>query len=52
MADTTPDGSPPPARRWSRRLAWLVVIWVGSVGALALVAYGLRFVMGWAGLAR
>lgn len=40
------------ARRWSTRFAWLIVIWAASVSILALVAYALRFVMGWAGLTR
>jgi hypothetical protein len=31
--------------RWATRIAWLVGIWVASVGALALVAYVLRWVM-------
>jgi hypothetical protein len=30
---------------WGRRIAWLLVIWVLSVGALALVALGLKGVM-------
>ena len=28
-----------------RRLAWFVAIWVLSVGALAVVAYGIRLVL-------
>jgi hypothetical protein len=52
MPDRSPGDAPVPERRWSRRLAWLAVIWVASVAAVALVAYGLRFVMGWAGLTR
>ena len=49
MPDDAPDAH---ARRWTTRMAWLVVIWAASVSVLALVAYALRFVMGWAGLAR
>ena len=52
MADAPQDNASSPERRWSRRLAWLAVIWIASVAAVALVAYGLRFVMGWAGLTR
>ncbi|WP_146591919.1 DUF2474 family protein [Puniceibacterium confluentis] len=29
-----------------RRLAWFVAIWLASVGALGLVAYGIRLVIG------
>ncbi|MGQ0660386.1 DUF2474 family protein [Sphingosinicella sp.] len=28
-----------------RQLAWFVAIWTGSVAALGLVAYGLRWVL-------
>jgi hypothetical protein len=40
------------ARRWTTRIVWLAVIWAASVSVLALGAYALRFVMGWAGLTR
>ena len=36
--------------RWLRRLAWLAGIWVASVAALAVVAYGLRLLMRAAGM--
>lgn len=52
MPDRASGNTPAPEPRWSRRLAWLAVIWVASVATVALVAYGLRFVMGWAGLTR
>ncbi|PWW03492.1 uncharacterized protein DUF2474 [Hoeflea marina] len=29
----------------ARRLAWFVAIWLASVAALAVVAYGLRLVI-------
>lgn len=48
MPDEAPDAR---ARRWTTRVVWLVAIWAASVAVLALVAYALRFVMGWAGLA-
>lgn len=32
-------------RLWLRRAGWFVLIWVLSVGALALVAYGIRGVL-------
>lgn len=38
------------ARLWLRRVGWLVVLWLLGVLAVATVAYGLRLVMGWAGL--
>lgn len=45
----------PPAREaqpasWLRRAAWLGAYWLLGVAAVAAVAYGLRIVMGWAGL--
>jgi len=27
---------------WFRRIGWFVLIWVASVAALAVVAYGIR----------
>jgi hypothetical protein len=36
--------------RWTRRIAWLLVIWTLSVGAMALLAFAIRFVMRLAGL--
>lgn len=44
-ADAAPPG-------WLRRVGWLLLIWLASVSALAVVAYLFRFVMGWAGLTR
>ncbi len=35
---------------WLRRIAWLVGIWVASVGILAIVAYALRMLMNLAGM--
>ena len=49
MPDEAPDAR---ARRWTTRAVWLIVIWAASVAVLALGAYALRFVMGWAGLSR
>lgn len=34
-----------PARPWLARLGWMVLIWAGSVAALAVVAYGIRLFM-------
>ena len=45
-------GSNPGRGQWLRRIGWLVVIWVASVAALGVVAYGMRLFMGWAGLTR
>ena len=49
MRDDAPDAR---ARRWTTRVVWLIAIWAASVAVLALAAYALRFVMGWAGLTR
>ncbi|MGB3271514.1 MAG: DUF2474 domain-containing protein [Xanthobacteraceae bacterium] len=42
--------SPPKIERatpgWPRRVMWFVAIWTASVGALALVSYGLRLWIG------
>jgi hypothetical protein len=35
--------------RWPRRIAWLLVIWTLSVGAMALVAFVLKGIMRLAG---
>mgnify|MGYP003581088131 CR=1 FL=1 len=37
--------------RWSRRIAWLLAIWILSVAALALVAFTIKGIMRLAGLA-
>ncbi|TEA77604.1 DUF2474 domain-containing protein [Allopusillimonas ginsengisoli] len=39
-----------PARRWPRRVAWLVAIWAASIAVLAVVSYVLRILMNAAGL--
>lgn len=46
----TPDSSRTGPPRWPRRVAWLLAIWAGSVGALALVAVALKAVMRLVGL--
>lgn len=40
--DTTKPGGPGP--RW-QRLAWFFAIWAMSIGALSIVAYGIRLVL-------
>lgn len=35
---------------WFKRLGWLAIIWVASVGALAIVAMIFRWIMNSAGL--
>ena len=37
---------------WLRRIAWLLLIWTASVGALAVIALLLRFLMTAAGMTR
>lgn len=37
-------------KKWLRRIAWLIGIWLAGIAALALVAYGLRIFMGLAGM--
>lgn len=41
-----------PKRHALRRFGWLLLIWVCSVGALGIVALGMRLVMGFAGMTR
>ena len=45
------DSSQPVVGRWWKRVGWLVLIWLLSVGALALVALMVKFLMRMAGLA-
>ena len=35
---------------WAKRVAWMLALWAGSVGALAVLAYLLRVLMTWAGM--
>lgn len=35
---------------WPRRIGWLLLIWIASVGALAIVAVLMRLLMNMAGL--
>ena len=32
----------PPTRRLSHRLLWFVLLWLGGVGTVTLVSFGLR----------
>lgn len=52
MPASAPSTEPRPARLWWRRFGWLVVLWLGGVGAVALVALLFRGVMGAIGLTR
>jgi len=48
-----PEGPPPadaPRPPWRRRMLWLAAYWLLGVAVVGAVAYGLRFVMGAAGL--
>ncbi len=40
----------PDRRMWLRRVGWLVLIWTGSVAALAVVAMAFRLLMKLAGM--
>ena len=46
MAGRTPD----PLKSWPRRIAWLILIWIASIAALAIVAALFRVLMNAAGL--
>tara|TARA_B100000378_G_scaffold157306_2_gene126638 strand:+ start:513 stop:656 length:144 start_codon:yes stop_codon:yes gene_type:complete len=37
-------------RKWLHRIGWLIAIWAASVAALAVFAYGVRLLMGLAGM--
>ena len=39
------------APHWGRRIAWLIAIWILSVGALTLVAFAIKGIMRLAGFA-
>lgn len=45
MSDASPDG-----KLWLRRVGWLILIWIGSVMALAIVAVLFRLFMSVAGM--
>ncbi len=48
-----PEGPPPadaPRPPWRQRMLWLAVYWLLGVAVVGIAAYGLRFVMGAAGL--
>lgn len=45
MSDASPN-----RKLWLRRFGWLVLIWIGSVAALAIVAIIFRLLMNIAGL--
>ncbi|MCC8935407.1 DUF2474 domain-containing protein [Bradyrhizobium sp. Arg68] len=42
--------SSPFHRLWARRIGWLILIWMASVTALAIVAAGVRMLMNLAGM--
>lgn len=35
-----------PCRSFSQRLAWFVLLWVAGVGAVAVVAWVIRLILG------
>lgn len=49
--DARPAGDAGPAPRWGRRIAWLLGIWILSVGAMALLAFAIKGIMRLAGFA-
>ena len=50
ITDRQPAKPATPPRRWSKRIGWLLLIWVASVAALAFVALLLKLVMRGAGM--
>lgn len=40
-----PDGGGPPRSR-ARRLLWFAALWIAGVATVAVVAYGIRLVIG------
>jgi hypothetical protein len=53
MAGEARDAMPATrGRMWLRRTGWLIVYWLLGVAAVGAIAYGLRLIMGWAGLSR
>lgn len=40
-----PDGDGPPRSR-ARRLLWFAALWIAGVAVVAVVAYGIRLVIG------
>ena len=48
---TTEQPDPAGRGRWLRRLAWLIALWLASVGALFAVAMVFRWLMRAVGLA-
>jgi len=49
MAEPAPRHQRP---RWSHRIGWLVLLWLGGVVATGLLAGTLRLLMAWVGMQR
>ena len=50
MQPVGPPTQPASDASWLRRAVWLLAYWLGGVAVVGAMAYGLRIVMGWAGL--
>ena len=50
MAGDAPASRSDGGNPWWRRLAWLVALWLSGVLTMGALAYGMRLLMGWAGL--
>jgi hypothetical protein len=50
MQPVGPPAPESPRVPWVRRAGWLLAYWLLGVAVVGAAAYGLRVVMGWAGL--
>jgi hypothetical protein len=50
MQPVGPPAQDPSTISWLRRAGWLLAYWLLGVAVVGTAAYGLRIVMGWAGL--
>lgn len=43
-------GDKPPRVNWLKRVGWLLLLWLASVGVLGVLALAIRVLMHWAGM--